>query len=109
MRHLLLLAAAVTFAVGCHSRTEDEVGAAPDRGEDTTAVTAADTAMAAPTDTTMGEVPAEMPEAAEDTGAMPEDTSADSAYAPADPSAAGEWTDTTGVAPEAAPDSAVQQ
>ncbi len=61
MRHLLLLAAAAFLAVSCAGRTEDEVGAAPDRGDttavinDTTAVIA-DTAQAYPTDTTMGQV-----------------------------------------------------
>lgn len=52
MRNLLILAAAASLAVGCHNRSEDEVGAAPARG-DTTAV-ASDTTKAMPTDTTMG-------------------------------------------------------
>jgi hypothetical protein len=38
MRKLLILAAAAAVSVACHNRSEDEVGAAPDRG-DTTAVT----------------------------------------------------------------------
>ena len=54
MKHLLILAAAAFLAVGCHSRTEDEAGAAPDQGDAT--VTATDTA-AVQTDTTMGAVP----------------------------------------------------
>jgi hypothetical protein len=54
MRYLLMLAAAATFAA-CHNRSEDEVGAAPDRG-DTTAVTATDT-TSVPTDSTMGQRP----------------------------------------------------
>src|SRR5215210_4909978 len=54
MRYLLMLAAAATLAA-CHNRSEDEVGAAPDRG-DTTAVTATDT-TAVPTDSTMGQRP----------------------------------------------------
>jgi len=56
MRNLLILAVAASFAVACGaSRTDDEVGAAPDRG-DTTTVTASDTAQAMPTDSTMGQV-----------------------------------------------------
>jgi hypothetical protein len=54
MRHLLVLAAAAFLAVGCAGRTEDETGAAPDRGD--TTVTATDT-TAVQTDTTMGAVP----------------------------------------------------
>jgi hypothetical protein len=54
MRYLLMLAAAASLAA-CHNRSEDEVGAAPDRG-DTTAVTATDT-TAVPTDSTMGQRP----------------------------------------------------
>jgi hypothetical protein len=54
MRYLLMLAAAASLAA-CHNRSEDEVGAAPDRG-DTTAVTATDTA-AVQTDSTMGQRP----------------------------------------------------
>src|SRR5919107_1418507 len=38
MRNLLILAAAAAISGACHNRSEDEVGAAPDRG-DTTAVT----------------------------------------------------------------------
>jgi hypothetical protein len=38
MRKLLILAAAAAVSAACHNRSEDEVGAAPDRG-DTTAVT----------------------------------------------------------------------
>jgi hypothetical protein len=40
MRKLLMLAAAAALSAACHSRSEDEVGAAPDQGQiDTTAVT----------------------------------------------------------------------
>jgi hypothetical protein len=53
MRYLLMLAAAASLAA-CHQRSEDEVGAAPER--DTTAVTRTDTT--AVTDTTMGQTPA---------------------------------------------------
>jgi len=38
MRKLLILAAVAAISAACHNRSEDEVGAAPDRG-DTTAVT----------------------------------------------------------------------
>jgi hypothetical protein len=38
MRNLLILAAVAAISAACHNRSEDEVGAAPDRG-DTTAVT----------------------------------------------------------------------
>jgi hypothetical protein len=61
MRNLLILAVAASFAVACAGRTEDDVGAAPERGDttavidDTTAVVA-DTAQAFPPDTTMGQV-----------------------------------------------------
>ncbi len=54
MRHLLILAAAAFLAVGCHQRTEDETGAAPDQGDAT--VTATDTASVQ-TDTTTAAVP----------------------------------------------------
>jgi len=50
-----MLAAAASLAA-CHNRSEDEVGAAPDRG-DTTAVTATDTTTVT-TDSTMGQTPA---------------------------------------------------
>src|SRR5215208_3189836 len=38
MRKMLILAAVAAISAACHNRSEDEVGAAPDRG-DTTAVT----------------------------------------------------------------------
>jgi hypothetical protein len=38
MRKLFILAAAAALSAACHNRNQDEVGAAPDRG-DTTAVT----------------------------------------------------------------------
>lgn len=67
MRNLLILAVAASFAMACGaSRTEDEVGAAPDQG-DTTTVTASDTAQVMPTDSTMGQVEA-------DTGYVQQDT-----------------------------------
>ena len=55
MRKLFFLVAAAALSAACHNRSEDEVGAAPDRG-DTTAVTATDT-TAVPTDSTMGQRP----------------------------------------------------
>jgi hypothetical protein len=40
MRTLLILAAVAVLSAGCHNRSEEEVGAAPDEGQtDTTAVT----------------------------------------------------------------------
>ena len=39
MRYILMLAAAASLAA-CHNRSEDEVGAAPDRGDTTTVQTA---------------------------------------------------------------------
>jgi hypothetical protein len=54
MKYLLMLAAAASLACA-GNKSEDEVGAAPDRG-DTTAVTATDT-TAVPTDSTMGQTP----------------------------------------------------
>ncbi|HEU5304823.1 MAG TPA: hypothetical protein VFU40_09295 [Gemmatimonadales bacterium] len=99
MRHLLILAAAASLAMGCHQRTEDEVGAAPDRG-DTTAV-AADTAQAMPADTTMGQMPpADTGYVTEDTTMTPtgEDTvGAQGEVQTGDTT--GAWTDTTGAAP----------
>ena len=68
MRYLLMLAAAASLAA-CHNRSEDETGAAPDRG-DTTAVTATDT-TAMPTDSTMGQTPG-----ATDTSFVQQDTTA---------------------------------
>jgi len=56
MRKLLILAvvAAVSASAACHNRSEDETGAAPDKGN--AAVTATDTASV-PTDSTMGQRP----------------------------------------------------
>lgn len=97
MRHFFILAAAASLAMGCAGRTEDEVGAAPDRG-DTTAV-AADTAQAAATDTTMGAAPAATDSSyvAEDTTAAPT-TGVDSVSAQGQVEtgdSTGAWTDTT--------------
>jgi hypothetical protein len=54
MRKLLILAAVVAVSAACHNRSEDETGAAPERGDAT--VTATDTASV-PTDSTMGQRP----------------------------------------------------
>ena len=88
MNYLLMLAAAASLACA-GNKTEDEVGAAPDRG-DTTAVTATDT-TAMPTDSTMGQTPG-----ATDTSFVQQDstaapTSVDSTAAPTG--------DTTGYTP----------
>jgi len=68
MKYLLMLAAAASLACA-GNKSEDEVGAAPDRG-DTTAVTATDT-TAVPTDTTMGQTPS-----ATDTSFVQQDSTA---------------------------------
>jgi hypothetical protein len=83
MRYLMMLAAAASLAA-CHNRSQDEVGAAPQKG-DTTAVTstARDTSAAVPTDSTMGQRPGatdtSMVRASDSTSAR---VTADSAYAP---------------------------
>ena len=107
MRYLLMLAAAASLAA-CHNRSEDETGAAPDRG-DTTAVTATDT-TAMPTDSTMGQTPGATDTSfvqqdttaaptstdttaaptGDTTGATPTDTSSSSAT-PSDSSSMGTW------------------
>lgn len=107
MRNLLILAVAASFAVACAGRTEDEVGAAPDRGDttavidDTTAVVA-DTAQAYPTDTTMGQVQTDT------TLVQPDTTMADTTMGVDSVGAQGEvqtgdttgaWTDTTTATP----------
>lgn len=93
MRYLLMLAAAASLAA-CHSRSEEEVGAAPERG-DTTAVITADT-TATPTDTTMGQTPGVDTTAfdttAVDTTAMPQDQGMT-------PDTSGVSADTTGMTP----------
>src|SRR3990172_8126021 len=48
MRILWILAAAATFAA-CHNRSEDEMGAAPDRADSTAVHSGYDTTMAQPT------------------------------------------------------------
>jgi hypothetical protein len=101
MRHILILAAAASLAMACHNRSEDEVGAAPDRG-DTTAV-AADTTQAAATDTTMGQAPAASDSSyvAQDSSAAAPTTGVDSVGAQGQVQtgdSTGAWTDTTGAA-----------
>jgi type IV pilus biogenesis protein CpaD/CtpE len=39
MRKMLFLAAAAALSAACHSRSEDEVGAAPDQGDTTASLT----------------------------------------------------------------------
>ena len=102
MRHLLILAAAASLAMACHNRSEDEVGAAPDRG-DTTAV-AADTTQAAATDTTMGQAPAASDSSyvAQDSSAAAPTTGVDSVGAQGQVQtgdSTGAWTDTTATTP----------
>ena len=111
MRNLFILAVAASFAVACGaSRTEDEVGAAPERG-DTTAV-AADTAVTTPTDSTMGQVETDTGFVQQDTtladpGMNADTTMAEPGYGVDSVGAQGEvqtpdtadtgaWTDTTG-------------
>jgi hypothetical protein len=131
MRNLLILAVAASFAVACGaSRTEDEVGAAPDQG-DTTTVTATDTATT-PADTTMGQVQTDTSFVEQDTtpadpGMTPDTTTAEPGFetdtTTAEPgvgadsvgaqgevqtdTSTGAWTDTT--AADAPADTTVQQ
>jgi hypothetical protein len=89
MRHLLTLAAAASLLAACHNRSEDQVGAAPNRG-DTTAV-AKDSTKVAPTDSTMGQLPADTTAAhpSQDAGMRADTTAAPTApAAPADTTAA---------------------
>jgi len=96
-----MLAAAASLAA-CHNRSEDEVGAAPQKG-DTTAVTTADT-TSTPTDSTMGATPPSDTTMVSDSTAAGAGVTADSAYAPSpaaapsDSAAAGAW-DSTSVSP----------
>jgi hypothetical protein len=96
MRYLLTLAAAASLLAACHNRSEDEVGAAPDRG-DTTAV-AADTTAATPTDSTMGQMPSDTSAMGADTTAAPT-TDTTSMGAPTDTTSAGGYSDTTSATP----------
>ncbi len=109
MKTLWILAAAATFAA-CSSRSEEDVGAAPDRGDDTTAVTTeVDTSTGqwdttsttgdvnAPSDTAL--TPTTPTEAIPDTSSMGTDTTMTlpdtGAYVP-DTSSAGIDTSSTG-------------
>jgi hypothetical protein len=87
MKTLWILAAAATLAA-CHNRSEDEVGAAPDRG-DTTAVV---------TDTTRVDTTGGVTGQPSDSAVMPDTTAAmpDTTQYPAAP---GDVTDTTGAVP----------
>ena len=77
MRHLLTLAAAAFLAVGCAGNKQDETGAAPDQGADPS-VTATDTTTTTPTDSTMGQVPADSGYVQQDTTMADPGMSADS-------------------------------
>ena len=89
MRKLFFLVAAAALSAACHNRSEDETGAAPDRG-DTTAVTATDT-TAVPTDSTMGQRPG-----ATDTSFVQQDSTAASTSVDTTATPTG---DTTGATP----------
>jgi hypothetical protein len=112
MRYLWMLAAAASLAA-CHNRGEDEVGAAPQKGDTTAVTSTAKDTSAVPTDSTMGQRPGAtdttMVKATDSTSAR---VTADSAYAPspsgnaprdtstmgADSTKAGAW-DSTSVSP----------
>ncbi|HJR17475.1 MAG TPA: hypothetical protein VJ808_11525 [Gemmatimonadales bacterium] len=100
MRHLLILAAAAFLAVGCHQRTEDEAGAAPDQGDPT--VTATDTSTTVETDSTMGQLPSETDTSFVTPDTMPTDpgmttdtVGAQGEVQMDDTTSADTWTDTT--------------
>ncbi len=100
MRHLLILAAAAFLAVGCARNTDDETGAAPDQGDP--AVTATDTSTAVPTDSAMGQRPAETDTSfvqqdttLADPGMSPDSVGAQGEVQTGDTTGAGTWTDTT--------------
>jgi len=88
-----MLAAAASLAA-CHNRSEDEVGAAPARGDTTTVQTADTTKANVPADTTMGQTPS----ATDTTMQQDKGMSADTPAAAPAPS-----TDTTAAAPAPAP------
>ena len=101
MRKLLLLAAVAAMSTACANRSEEDTGAAPDRGDAT--VTATDTASV-PTDSTMGQRPGATDTSMvrqDDTTAMsaPQPTEGDSALTnQATPeSSTGAMTDSTGM------------
>jgi len=72
MRKLLIIAAVAAVSAACHNRSQDEVGAAPDRG-DTTAV-ATDSTKVAPTDSTMGQAPSDTTAVRQDAGVTADST-----------------------------------
>jgi hypothetical protein len=97
MRKLLILAALAAVSAACHNRSQDEVGAAPARG-DTTAV-ASDSTKVAPTDSTMGQAPSDTTAVRQDAGVTADSTvvtvtDSTSVAAPADSTSAAP-TDTT--------------
>jgi len=90
MKILWILAAAATFAA-CHNRSEDEMGAAPDRGDSAAVKSGYDTTMAqpAPSPSTSGYDKASTPPA------TPEPTTPATKPAPATPPSTSSY-DTTG-------------
>lgn len=99
MKTLWILAAAATFAA-CHNRSDEETGAAPDRG-DTTAVSGYDTTAAKPSekvDTTTIVQPT-VPSADTSAAAQPTTPSVDTTAQPAPPSAGYDTTSTAVPAP----------
>jgi len=111
MKRLLILAAAASLAVACHNRSEDEVGAAPTKG-DTTAVTRADTGQGIPTDSTQGQRPADTDTSmvAHDSTSMGAPADSTSMAAPSDsanvPSSAGNQQGDSAMTDHSVPDSA---
>jgi hypothetical protein len=113
MKTLWILAAAATFAA-CHSRSDEETGAAPDRG-DTTAVSGYDTTAAKPSekvDTTTTVQPT-APSADTSMGAPSADTtttpSADTTAQPTPPSAGYDTTTAQPTPPSAGYDTTTTQ
>lgn len=106
MKTLWILAAAATFAA-CANRNEEDVGAAPDRGEDTTAITTEVDTATGTWDTTgaTGDVNAEPSDTAL-TPTTPSDTSVGQYPTPSDPTVdttgmdSGMGTDTTMTSPD---------
>ena len=99
MKTLWILAAAATFAA-CHNRSDEDMGAAPDRG-DSTAVSGYDTTAAKPTekfDTTAAAQPT-APSA--DTSAVAQPTAPSAGYDTTSTAVPPTTTDTT-MAPPAA-------
>ena len=102
MRKLLILVAVAAVSAACHNRSQDEVGAAPDRG-DTTAV-ATDSTKVAPTDSTMGHAPSDTAAVRQDAGVTADSsgvtvTDSTTVAAPADSTTVAAPADSTSAAP----------